>query len=474
LEHRKSPDLSFFSFLVRNFGTAHSHTQGSTHTTMSAGHFFRANTHNLKGFQLPGISTAAREALAECLKDNYEHNHILFDLKSGFHNHLTHHLIAAFALGASADRLKAIHQYQSRFELPIRPAHGDVESFDPEQHWGNDEYYNDYLRYFTRVIEERDGGNGTRTVERWMFEEEMGRRAQFYARCLSGAYHPFIHLGYGLEFELNSMIAEGLAQAAVHSNSVASLMADGGENGCGSKSAKEVALAVSEDSELANKVHFEDNPKLKALLSRDGGPILRQHASEWSCPVNQVYEKAHELQQLAIAVFGGAVHPDKQVKFDFFLMHAVTSSVFLPVFVRSLHPEHAARLLRDKMTVDLAYFISRGRPKLNLDQLLTYSCQSGLDGNENPWFGIWDAVLNHTKYQDEHIIKTIRALSYADQCHHDIGFLKQESYLGIARMVIDNITSSEDWDRNGLGFDESWRHVPDRQGLTFPGDRIAL
>jgi len=96
------------------------------------------------------------------------------------------------------------------------------------------------------------------------------------------------------------------------------------------------------------------------------------------------------------------------------------------------------------------------------------------DGNENPWFGIWDAVLNHTKYQDEHIIKTIRALSYADQCHHDIGFLKQESYLGIARMVIDNITSSEDWDRNGLGFDESWRHVPDRQGLTFPGDRIAL
>jgi hypothetical protein len=53
-------------------------------------------------------------------------------------------------------------------------------------------------------------------------------------------------------------------------------------------------------------------------------------------------------------------------------MHAVTSSIFLPTFVRSLSPEHAARLLRDKLAVDLGYFVSRGRPELNLDQLLAY------------------------------------------------------------------------------------------------------
>jgi hypothetical protein len=53
-------------------------------------------------------------------------------------------------------------------------------------------------------------------------------------------------------------------------------------------------------------------------------------------------------------------------------MHAVTSSIFLPTFVRSLSPEHAARLLRDKLAVDLGYFVARGRPELNLDQLLAY------------------------------------------------------------------------------------------------------
>ncbi len=53
-------------------------------------------------------------------------------------------------------------------------------------------------------------------------------------------------------------------------------------------------------------------------------------------------------------------------------MHAVTSSIFLPSYVRSLQPENAARLLRDKLAVDLGHFVSRGRPELNLDQLLSY------------------------------------------------------------------------------------------------------
>ena len=54
-------------------------------------------------------------------------------------------------------------------------------------------------------------------------------------------------------------------------------------------------------------------------------------------------------------------------------MHAVTSSIFLPAFVRSLRPENAARLLRDKLAVDLGYFVSRGRPELDLEQLLPYT-----------------------------------------------------------------------------------------------------
>jgi hypothetical protein len=103
-------------------------------------------------------------------------------------------------------------------------------------------------------------------------------------------------------------------------------MADGDENATGSKSTKEVAFAVAADSELEGKVKPDDQPKMRALLSGGGGSILRAHAAEWACPADKVYEKAHELQQLAVAVMAGAVRPEKRIKFDFFLYELLSRS----------------------------------------------------------------------------------------------------------------------------------------------------
>jgi hypothetical protein len=75
---------------------------------------------------------------------------------------------------------------------------------------------------------------------------------------------------------------------------------------------------------------------------------------------------------------------------------------------------------------------------------------------------VWDEVLDQAKYQDEHIIKTIRALSYADQHHHDVGFLKQETYAHVALMLLDNVASVNDWEFDGVGFERVWKEWPDR------------
>ncbi len=117
----------------------------------------------------------------------------------------------------------------------------------------------------------------------------------------------------------------GLAQAAVHSPLVAALVADADEPVTGSKSTKEVAFAVAADTELDGKVLREDEPKMRALLSRGGGSIVRAHAAQWACPLDKVYEKAHELQQLAVAVMAGPVRPDK-IAFDFFLYSSSTGA----------------------------------------------------------------------------------------------------------------------------------------------------
>jgi hypothetical protein len=46
------------------------------------------------------------------------------------------------------------------------------------------------------------------TVRRWVWHGD------FLARTLAGLFHPLIHIGYGLEFELPSIVAEGLSMTA--------------------------------------------------------------------------------------------------------------------------------------------------------------------------------------------------------------------------------------------------------------------
>eukprot|EP01087_Luapelamoeba_hula_P009154 TRINITY_DN2347_c0_g1_i2.p1 TRINITY_DN2347_c0_g1~~TRINITY_DN2347_c0_g1_i2.p1 ORF type:complete len:446 (-),score=85.88 TRINITY_DN2347_c0_g1_i2:178-1515(-) len=414
------------------------------------------------GLHLPGCGMPSEriQTLAELLEDNHKKHHIFFNDK-GFHNHLTHHLLAAYALGASSDRLRSVYEFQKKSQKPILPKHDTKkEEFDFGAHMGDEEYYHDYLEFFTREIE-RDEGNGRRTIERWLFEEEQGKSNKFYARFLSGAYHPFIHIGYGLEFNLNSQIAEGLAQAAVHSAGVSDLLL-GDE--VGTKSVKDVALAVAEDPKIKERVpKYDDFPKLDVYLKQGGGEILRKHAAEWKCPKEEVELKAKELQQVSVAVMAGVVRPDKLPKLDFFLMHAVTSAHFLPIYVRVLKPENSVKLLRDKFSVDLSYLVTRGLPEFHLEYLATYKSDSPLKTTENEWLGMLDAVLDEKKYNDEHVVKTIRALSYAERNHVDIGLLAPESYLGAARMVIDQFARGEDWEHDGVGFKESWSNWPDRK-----------
>ena len=35
-----------------------------------------------------------------------------------------------------------------------------------------------------------------------------------FARVIGGAFHPLIHIGYGLEFDIPGIVAEGLAMGA--------------------------------------------------------------------------------------------------------------------------------------------------------------------------------------------------------------------------------------------------------------------
>jgi hypothetical protein len=107
--------------------------------------------------------------------------------------------------------------------------------------------------------------------------------------------------------------------------------------------------------------------------------------------------RATELQILAAALHAASCRPGKEIMLDFFLMHTLTSSLFLHCYVELLDPRYAASLLRGKFAADLAYYIAHGRPCLNFEQFKSF-----------PRLLSWEQVISKAiASEDDHVPKAI-------------------------------------------------------------------
>jgi hypothetical protein len=154
---------------------------------------------------LPGITKEARDTVADLLVKNHLEHHCFFN-ERGFHNHLVHGVLAAYAMGASPKRLTAIYEDNASYQRPI----GSVLTTFTESDWksqlGKRNYYASYLEFFHKEV------------------KRLGHKEAFYkyaldtdmiGRSFSGAFHPLIHMGYGFDFDMDGIFVEGLAMAAV-------------------------------------------------------------------------------------------------------------------------------------------------------------------------------------------------------------------------------------------------------------------
>jgi len=79
---------------------------------------------------------------------------------------------------------------------------------------GNEKYYHDFLVFFQCEIDEK----GYEAVINEYCLKGDERADDMLVRLHAGFLHPMIHLGFGVEFKQPAIIAEALAQAAVHDN----------------------------------------------------------------------------------------------------------------------------------------------------------------------------------------------------------------------------------------------------------------
>ncbi|KAF5867126.1 hypothetical protein ETB97_004046 [Aspergillus alliaceus] len=384
------------------------------------------------------LSAGAREesarAASKILQDNLEKNHIYFN-DSGFHNHIVHHILTMFALGASPNELKAAYERDKSYQKPVLPTNESViqSLYDQAQFkdsLGNREDYPNFLEFFQREIEKKGVED---TVNQYVFAEDDIAQ-DMLARLFGGLIHPLIHLGFGIEFNQPAIIAEALAQTATHENWTGPMFlfpaekAAGGIGKPGKKTLQHILEEIRNDRKLANSAHWEDGNRMRdGVLARAPDEMIK-YAAEFTVSKDQLEEKLVEIIDT--------------------------------VDIRS-----KIRLLEGMGRLNLLLYVSRNTPELHLNEVTEYQ-------SSRSWEDVF-AYANAHPRDDGHIGKLARAMAngericrpYETKAKERGLMITGDMWLKIGNMVMDSTSDEHSvWVRS-TGFDGAWEEFDDRSHL---------
>ncbi|EGN97420.1 hypothetical protein SERLA73DRAFT_57794 [Serpula lacrymans var. lacrymans S7.3] len=412
----------------------------------------------------PGSDPEATTALQEVLTHNNKEWHIFFNDK-GFHNHAAHHLLAIWALGASAPVIKAAYQTHCDYQLPAYKSPEPITTKNFNDHLGDEDYYNAYLIYFTDEISK----NGlSKVLENHVFSMEANiddaaeaqgkQRPDMLCRFVEGVFHPFIHVGYGAEFGLLGIAAEGMAMTAVHPASSSVLMP---RNFSSVKASSLIEIALEQLSRLSLNTPYPPPPSqgvhaftiLARMLKdkrfdnveragpdavynkllKDHGDVIREYADLWKVDTSDPQKVEDHIEQLIwvnTMTYGiGGWKEGQDFNADFFGMHFVTSVLFVPSILVYLSHHSKALLLKAYFVMSLSLWIARGRVQLDIsaffDSTSTMHTPPGAQPSPvkktlptpdsqhaltpNAWLPIIQTTIVHP---NEHLCKLQRALAH--------------------------------------------------------------
>lgn len=117
---------------------------------------------------------------------------------------------------------------------------------------------------------------------------------------LPGLIHPLIHLGFGIEFNQPAIIAQGLAQAAVHDGWLTSFLqsVEDAAGGVGSKPGKTLTQLIHEigqDKELISSVRWGDSNYIRDGIMKRAPERMAHYAKQYTVSAETLNEQLTEM-----------------------------------------------------------------------------------------------------------------------------------------------------------------------------------
>ena len=230
-------------------------------------------------------------------------------------DHIAHHILTLYALGASPEEIQQHYDRNKSYQRPLQPVDDKVlENLHDYQKFheysGDERHYHDYLVFFQGEIDKK--GYEEVINEYALKDDERANHmlVRLHAGKLylhysykgiaddhKGFLHPIIHLGFGVEFKQPAIIAEALAQAAVHDTWIGPPLfaAEKSATPEKSKSMVEILDNIRADTKLSTAAHWDDPNKIRdGLLVRAHDEMIK-YASQWIVKVDELEAKTAEM-----------------------------------------------------------------------------------------------------------------------------------------------------------------------------------
>ncbi|KAI0397059.1 HypA protein [Xylariaceae sp. FL0594] len=417
-------------------------------------------------------SEAAAKKTSELLQEDLEKHHCFFN-NSGYHNHISHHLLSLYGIGAAPEDIQKGYNDNASYQRSPYEVHDDqveeLRDFEKAKtKLGKEEHYTDFLVFFQKEI---DKLGWQKVLSEYLFMGDE-RSEDMLIRMFAGFLHPIIQLMYGIEWDQPAIVAMGLAQAAVHQDNMRKFLITAEDAAKSSAASQMPPIAslldeVATDEKLATAARFSDSNKVTdGVFVRAFDEMIRVAAKVKVNP-EDLEEKTAEMYNTAIyEAAGAALHPGKEPRFDFFLMHHVNvCPLFIAINVQDWIPTASkVRLLEWKIRFDLLQYAARACPPLSLEKITSYAPK------DKPSKATKDLIPRvFALHDDGHVAKLIRAIGLGEKVsakYEDKDWIKIKGeglWNKLNHLVIDSVESSEPRWVRCAGDAEAWNDVPDQK-----------
>ncbi|KAH7408244.1 hypothetical protein DE146DRAFT_606673 [Phaeosphaeria sp. MPI-PUGE-AT-0046c] len=399
----------------------------------------------LASVEIHDIETAAEKrprTLKHLLKANHANYSILYhDLR--FHNHAPHILGSAYMLGGTADHLNEIYEKEAEELEAWQDSPGEISKDDWREFLGKKEYQRAFIDFFEdQLVSNRYH------LQELLDEYLLGGKEPLINGLISGLAHPLIHLGYAYELDSTTVAIEALAMGACVYSPLHKYIDDPkytrpntlGEHAPDKTSLFDLLGKLRVDKRFDGLYDHGSGDISKVLEEREEAFLEYWNAWEITEPTKQF----REAQSVAAAILLETPTPAKG-KFDFFLVHVLTSShatrILLPLVPAKFH----VNLLRQWWLFALAVYIAQTRPEI------THGSLEEVDINGKTWKHVVHNALEGPHSTDAHYVKCLRALKVCAETWGD----DKQYYLKAAIRFADGF---EGW--GGFGTDEEAARYP--------------